>query len=136
MVHDVKELGPKLNVEAIRDSFHLEVFEHREIEIDQAGADHAGASIVAEQIHARAGDCVAIAIESQHAHSGERSGCGWRSKATQLEVVDIPGIDRIFAARAGDATGIRPRVTAALAERIAGHHERHGGSGIRAQDST
>src|SRR5258708_28218570 len=125
VVHDVKKPGAELNVKAIRDSFHAEVFEYREIDVDQAGTDHAGATVVTEQIHARSRDFVATAIDSQHTHSGERSGGHRRSEAAQLKVVvDVAGIDGVTASWPGDASGIKPRLTAALTVPSAGHHER------------
>src|ERR1700740_942590 len=54
MVHDVKELSAELNVEAFRDFFHVDVLEHREIEVNQTGPYNAGPPIVAEKIHAGA----------------------------------------------------------------------------------
>src|ERR1700730_3761923 len=135
VVHDVKELSAELNVEAVRDFLHLEVLEHREIQVDQAGADHAGASVVTEQIHASAWDFVSTAVDGLHAHGGVGSGCSRRSKTLQLQVVDTSGIDRIFARSTGDATGIGPRITTALAEWIAGHHQRHWCAGVGAKNS-
>lgn len=99
MVYDVKKLAPELNVDISRARFDVVVFEHREVYVDQAWANHGVSAIIAEQIHARARYKALVPVRSKLAHVGERSGRHRVTEAVQFDVIiDIAGIDRVTAA--------------------------------------
>src|ERR1700716_3372464 len=48
MVHNVKELGPELNIETSRACFDVVVLKYREIDVDQAWPDHGVPAVIAK----------------------------------------------------------------------------------------
>src|ERR1700676_3895188 len=100
MVQDIKELGPKLNVEGFRNSRNEVVFEDRKIDVYQARPYQRIPPVIAKQVHAGIRDCGARGIESGLTQSGERSRYNRRAETLQLDVVsDTAGIDRVVAFR-------------------------------------
>ena len=110
MIQDVKELGPKLNVEGFRHSRYVVVLEHREIDVYQARPYQGIPPVVAEQVHARIGDrnkglVIVLAIRIRNhgwlTQSGERSRYDRRAETLQLDVVGYAArIDWVVAPRA------------------------------------
>ena len=99
MVYDVKKLAPNLNIDISRARFDVVVLEYREVDVDQAWADHGVSAIIAEQVHACSRDKSAFSIRSGLAHVGERSRRHRVTEAVQLDVIsDTAGIDRVSAA--------------------------------------
>src|ERR1700676_3120650 len=137
MVQDVKKLGAKLNVERLRDSFDFGVLDGCEIEIEQPRPDHSVSPGISKQVHAGPRDLIAIAIESLHAHSGERSGHQRNAEAFQLEIIiDIAGVHGITASRACQAGCESFRIGTALTQGIPSNPNRTRRTGTGIDDST
>jgi hypothetical protein len=71
VVYDVEKLAPELNVDISRARFDVIVLEHREINVDQAWADHGVSAIIAEQVHARSRHETAVPVGSGLARVGK-----------------------------------------------------------------